>query len=321
MRGNFWPIFLILVALGAAAIWKLTPRYVERLPEGMRAELRSMVQSALGAAERSRSEIAAARERLERKDEPVVLLGGTKSREGTAMSAAPAVPAAPNPALVAAPPPSAPVVPTVKVVSLAKADWCVMKVNAPIETLAENPCGTAAGGRFFKIERRARDPRGGNLLIGNFTPSRLPNTVQVNERYVLLLSGSPDDLSTAQAHALKMYYQLRGEAMAYLDELRRTGGDSASPYVKQLKEAERIRDFRARELEQMKTLAGDQRIVEENELEKLKYKAAVIRERHEAWKRANAKLLSDPTRDAHYQNLVNEYRRYAAAMPAGLAVD
>ena len=321
MRGNFWPVFFIVVALAAAAVWKFTPQYVEKLPEGLRSQLRSAVRMATGAAEIGRGQIAAAREQIGRKDEEPVLLGGT-------IGSAEVHPAAPSSSVASALPPSgsaispAPVeVPTVKVVSVARADWCVMKRNAPIETLAEKPAGTAAGGRFFKIERRARDPRGGTLLIGNFTPSRLPTTVQVNSRYALLLSGSPDDLTTSQLHALKMYYQLRGEAMDYLDEIRRTGGDSASPFVKQLAEAERIRDFRARELKNMTTLAGDQRAVEEAELEKLKDKAAAIREKHEEWKRGHAGQISDPTRDPHYQELVGEYRRYVSAMPAGLAVD
>ena len=205
-------------------------------------------------------------------------------------------------------------------VNTSSADWCVLMRSTPIQTLDEKPLGTASGGRFFVIERRARSD-GGKVFIGNFTPKRLSQPVQIDSRHALSLSGSPDDLSTAQLHALKMYYQLRGEAIDYLDEVRRTKGDCASPIYKKLVEAERIRDFRDKELKQMSGLKGDQRAVELEELEKLKRKAADLRAQHEGWKRAHAAQIADPTRDPHYQGLVREYRRYAGDLPAGLAVE
>ena len=69
---------------------------------------------------------------------------------------------------------------------------------------------------------------------------------------------------------------------------------------------ERIRDFRAKELSQMTSLSGEQKAVELSELEKLKAKAAEIRAQHENWKRAHSAQISDPTRDPHYQELVQE---------------
>ena len=322
MGKNFWPLFVIVAALGAAAIWTLTPRYVDALPENLRAMFRSYVRQAQGLGD-IKEQIAA---QTEEKDKPVQLLGG-----GVAAVAVPNHPEKPeSPNSLAKPKPSEkPTTPAfaspadnkgVKVVNTASADWCVLMRSTPIQALDEKPLGTASGGRFFVIERRARSG-GGKVFIGNFTPKRLSQPVQIDSRHALSLSGSPDDLSTAQLHALKMYYQLRGEAIDYLEEVRRTKGDCASPIHKKLVEAERIRDFRDKELKQMSGLKGDQRAVELEELEKLKRKAADLRAQHEEWKRAHAAQIADPKRDPHYQALVREYRRYAADLPAGLAVE
>ena len=345
MGKNFWPLFIIAAALSAAAIWTQTPRYVTALPEGLRAAFRSYVRQAQGLGNLG-EQVAA---QTEEKNKPVQLLGGTTSpaietpATGTVPAAAPVtgtVPATPPPpaatpapsaSQIAAKPPAPPEAPRapfaspadnkgVKVVNTSSADWCVLMRSTPIQTLDDKPLGTASGGRFFVIERRARSD-GGKVFIGNFTPKRLSQPVQIDSRHALNLSGSPDDLSTAQLHALKMYYQLRGEAIDYLDEVRRTKGDCASPIYKKLVEAERIRDFRDKELKQMSGLKGDQRAVELEELEKLKRKAADLRAQHEGWKRAHAAQIADPTRDPHYQVLVREYRRYAGDLPAGLAVE
>ncbi len=323
MGKNFWPLFIITAALGAAAIWTQTPRYVTALPEGLRAAFRSYVRQAQGLGDLG-EQVAA---QTEEKNKPVQLLGGTTA----AATPPPAATPAPSASPIAAKPPAPPEAPRapfaspadnkgVKVVNTSSADWCVLMRSTPIQTLDEKPLGTASGGRFFVIERRARSG-GGKVFIGNFTPKRLSQPVQIDSRHALSLSGSPDDLSTAQLHALKMYYQLRGEAIDYLDEVRRTKGDCASPLYKKLVEAERIRDFRDKELKQMSGLKGDQRAVELEELEKLKRKAADLRAQHESWKRAHAAQIADPTRDPHYQVLVREYRRYAGDLPAGLAVE
>ena len=324
MGKNFWPLFVIVAALGAAAVWTQTPRYVTMLPDGMRSMFRNYVRSAQGLVDIKEQIVA----QTEDKDKPVTLLGGGTAPAATnvpAVSIVPVVTATPAPPAA----PTAPATPRfaapadikgIKVVDVASAEWCVLMRSTPIEALDEKPLGTASGGRFFVIERRARAANG-KLLIGNFTPKKLSQPVQINSRYVLCLSGSPDELTTAQRHALKMYYQLRGEALDYLDEIRRTNGDSASPFHNKLMEAERIRDFRAKELSQMSALKGDQRAVEVAELEKLKTKAADIRAQHEAWKRAHSAQIADPRQDPHYKDLVTEYRRYANSLPAGLAVD
>ena len=312
MGKSFWPIFLIVAALGAATVWTQTPRHVTRLPDGLRSSMRSWVRTARGL-----PSLATPRRP---KDEPLVLLGGTTLPPETpaAPVGAPAAVPAARPAVPAAAPV---VVKSVHPATPAQADWCVLKETTPVQSLDDKVLSNAPGGRFFLIERRARSPEGGTLLIGNFTPKKLPHTVQVNSRNVLCLSGSPDDLTTAQLHALKMYYQLRAEAVDYLAEVRKSKGDTASPLYKQLQEAERIRDFRAKELKNMKTLAGDQRAVEMEELARLEQKAKEIRELHEDWKRAHRDQVSDPTKDPHYLGLVREYRNYISAMPAGLAVD
>ena len=336
MGKNFWPLFIIVAALGAAAIWTQTPRYVTTLPEGLRAAFRSYVRQAQGLGD-IKEQVAA---QTEVKDKPVQLLGGTTAPAtdtptaagtGTSTPPPPAATPAPSVAPIAAaaqPPPETPratfASPAdnkgVKVVNTSSADWCVLMRSTPIQTLDEKPLGIASGGRFFVIERRARSGDG-KVFIGNFTPKRLSQPVQIDSRHALGLSGSPDDLSTAQLHALKMYYQLRGEAIDYLEEVRATKGDGASPLYKKLVEAERIRDFRDKELKQMSGLSGDQRAVELEELEKLKRKAADLRAQHEEWKRAHAAQIMDPTQDPHYQVLVREYRRYVSDLPAGLAVE
>ena len=339
MGKHFWPLFIIVAALGAAAVWTQTPRYVTCLPDGMRSAFRSLVRNIY--------DLPSNVKMPEKPDtsEPVLLGGGTVT-VNPAQDAAPQATAhaqepkttvkvqEPTPTVQTQEPPSpgkgkveitprfaAPAdIKGVKVVSVASAEWCVLMRSTPIEALDEKPLGTASGGRFFLIERRARATTG-KTLIGNFTPKKLSQPVQINSRYALCLSGSPDELTTAQRHALKMYYQLRGEALDHLDEIRKTKGDSASPFHRKLLEAERIRDFRAKELSQMTSLSGEQKAVELSELEKLKAKAAEIRAQHENWKRAHSAQISDPTRDPHYQELVQEYRSYAKSLPAGLAVE
>ena len=329
MGKNFWPLFIIVAALGAAAVWTQTPRHVTKLPDGLRRTFRSYVRSAQGLSDIT-EQIAA---QTDEKDKPVTLLGGGTA---SAVADAPGKPEKPEkadiqvkpdvPASPAAPVPTVPRfaapadIKGIKVVDVASAEWCVLMRSTPIEALDEKPLGNASGGRFFLIERRARAANG-KLLIGNFTPKKLSQPVQINSRYALCLSGSPDELSTAQRHALKMYYQLRGEALDYLEEIRQTNGDSASPFYHKLLEAERIRDFRAKELSQMNSLRSDQRAVEVSELEKLKTKAADIRAQHEEWKRAHSTQIADPKQDPHYKELVTEYRRYATSLPAGLAIE
>ena len=348
MGKHFWPLFIIVAAIGAAAVWTQTPRYVTCLPDGMRSAFRGLVRNVY--------DLPSNVKMPEKPDtaEPVLLGGGTvtvnpaqdSAPQATAQAQEPR-PAAqsqepkatvqiqkPAAAIQTQEPPSpgkgkvaitpqfaAPAdIKGVKVVNVASAEWCVLMRSTPIEALDEKPLGTASGGRFFIIERRAR-ATAGKTLIGNFTPKKLSQPVQINSRYALCLSGSPDELTTAQRHALKMYYQLRGEALDHLDEIRKTKGDSASPFHRKLLEAERIRDFRAKELSQMTSLSGEQKAVELSELEKLKAKAADIRTQHENWKRAHSAQIIDPTRDPHYQELVQEYRSYAKSLPAGLAVE
>ena len=334
MHKNFWPVFIIVAAVGAAAIWTQTPRFVTSLPDCARDIFRTAVRKAHTLIAESKFIPTPV------PPEPVIIGGGTTpaepekdspanvqtttSRTVVVQADAPAVPVPPSrpstpPAVSGSLAPSD--IKGVKVVNTSSAEWCVLTRSTPIESLDEKPLGTASGGRFFVIERRAR-AADGKLLIGNFTPKKLSQPVQINSRYApLCLSGSPDELTTAQLHALKMYYQLRGEALDYLEEVRKTKGDSASPFYRKLAEAERIRDFRAKELAGMNTLSGDQKAVELAELEKLKDKAAEIRSQHEDWKRAHSAQISDPARDPHYQELVGEYRRYAASLPDGLAVE
>ncbi len=339
MGRNFWPLFTIVAALGAAAVWTQTPRYVTMLPDGLRRAFRAYVRQAqgLGTTLREKGSFPKQVDEVDPVSDGTVASTPPPAPQQTppptpqppgAASVPKIQPAATRPAETARTP-AAPAAHRfaspadakgVHPVNVPSADWCVLMRNTPISALDEKPLGNAPGGRFFLIERRARTVNGqGTTLIGNFTPKRLSQPVQINSLNVLCLSGSPDDLTTAQLHALKMYYQLRGEALEYLDEVRRTKGDSASPFYRKLAEAERIRDFRAKELAQMKTLRGDQRAVEMEELEKLKRKAADIRAQHEGWKRANSAQISDPTRDPHYQELVREYRRYAGGLPPGLA--
>ena len=73
MGKNFWPLFVIAAALGAAAIWTQTPRYVTALPEGLRAAFRSYVRQAQGLGDLGEQITA----QTEEKDKPVQLLGGT----------------------------------------------------------------------------------------------------------------------------------------------------------------------------------------------------------------------------------------------------
>ena len=157
MRKNFWPLFVIVAALGSAAIWTQTPRYVTMMPDGMRREFRSYERSAQGLGD-IKAQIAA---QTEDKDKPVTLLGGGTAPAATnvpdvsivpVVSTAPAASAAPATPRFAAPAD----IKGIKVVDVASAEWCVLMRSTPIEALDEKPLGNASGGRFFLIERRAR---------------------------------------------------------------------------------------------------------------------------------------------------------------------
>ena len=317
MGRSFWPILLIVAALGAATIWTKTPLVVGKLPDGLRGTMRHYVRTAMGLPQLAEQAIKG---REETPDLPLLGGGTLPGEAGRQPEALPPAAAAAVPAPLPATRPGAEH-PSVRPTSVAAADWCVLTCTTPVETLDDKPLASISGGRFFLIERRARTPKGGTTLIGNFTPKRLSQTVQLNSRFVLCLSGSPDDLTTAQLHAFRMYYQLRSEALDYLEELRKSAGDVASPVYKRLQEAERIYEFRKKELAGMSTLAGDQRAVEREELDKLELKAESLRAEHDAWKRAHKAEVSDPTRDPHYRELVGEYRRYAAQLPAGCALE
>ena len=195
------------------------------------------------------------------------------------------------------------------------AKWCVLAHVTPVDGLDGKRIGSVAGGRFFLIESRKKADDG-LMLVGNFTPKKLPNTVQVAAKDVICLTGSPDDLSEKQKDGLRMYYQLSGEAETLKTQLV-VKESQKNPYA--VEAAEALSKLRAKEAEARRQADdADSNRNATYDIAPLAEKVRSLNKRAKEWKEAHASEISDPEKDPAYLKIIKQRKQYAEAIP-GLA--
>ena len=194
------------------------------------------------------------------------------------------------------------------------ATWCVLSHVTPVESLDGKVIGNVAGGRFFLIERREK-ANGTLMLVGNFTPKKLPQTVRVSAKDVICFTQSPDDLSENQKNSLRMYYQLNGEAETLKSQLL-VKESKKNPFA--VEAAKALSELRAKEATASNANDADSNRNATYDIAPLAEKVRTLNKKAKEWKEANASKLSDPEKDPAYLKIIKERNKYGEAIP-GLA--
>lgn len=194
------------------------------------------------------------------------------------------------------------------------ATWGVLSHVTPVESLDGKVIGNVAGGRFFLIERREKVDRT-LMLIGNFTPKKLPQTVRVAAKDVICFTQSPDDLSENQKNSLRNYYQLNGEAETLKSQLL-VKESKKNPFA--VEAAKALSELRAKEAAASNANDADSNRNATYDIAPLAEKVRSLNKKAKEWKEANASKLSDPEKDPAYLKIIKERNKYGEAIP-GLA--
>ena len=191
------------------------------------------------------------------------------------------------------------------------ATWCVLSHVTPVEGLDGKVIGNVAGGRLFLIERREKVDRT-LMLVGNFTPKKLPQTVRVAAKDVICFTGSPDDLSEGQKSNLRMYYQINGEAETLKSQLQ-VKESKKNPYA--VEAAKALSELRAKEAAANNANDADSNRNATYDIAPLAEKVRSLNKKAKEWKEAHASELSDPEKDPAYLKIIKERDKYGEAIP------
>lgn len=194
------------------------------------------------------------------------------------------------------------------------ATWCVLSHLTPVEGIDGKVIGNVAGGRFFLIERREKVDKT-LMLVGNFTPKKLPQTVRVAANDVICFTGSPDDLSKNQRSNLRMYYQINGEAENLKSQLQ-VKESKKNPYA--VEAAKALSKLREKEAAASNANDADSNRNATYDIAPLAEKVRTLSKKAKEWKEAHASELSNPEKDPAYLKIIEERNKYGEAIP-GLA--
>ena len=228
MSKTHWLIFVSLTALSSGLVWHFAPTLGAKLPPAARARICDTVANVQKRFGIVREGFA---EHLGKATPKTVK--AAESEEIADVEAPTAVPVQTSPTVTQALPNATPNpasalrekspydkgIVRIGPSASSGATWGVLSRVAPIEDLGGKTIGNVAGGRFFLIERREK-AGGALMLIGNFTPKKLQQTVRVAAKDVICFTRSLDDLSDNQKSCLRKYYQLNGEAEALKSRLQ-----------------------------------------------------------------------------------------------------
>ncbi|MGN0852045.1 MAG: hypothetical protein ACI4Q3_01565 [Kiritimatiellia bacterium] len=190
--------------------------------------------------------------------------------------------------------------------------WCVLKQVTPIESLEGKDLGTVKGGRFFVIERRYASDHGVMMLVGNFTPRKLPQPVQIAASQVVGYTGDPEKLSEEESNALRDYFELNGAAEERKAKLQ-ADASKRSPYFKPAADALAALRARVRQIED-RTKASDANRKATYELSQLKMKVQELNRKHKEWKERHAAEFPKPESDSVYRDIRARMRDHAKAI-------
>lgn len=324
MGKNFWPVWIIVMAVLLAATWKFAPTIGEKIPQDSRDTIVKLVAKCMGRKlpEASTAATPAVPAAQPRQNGVKPLGKATESAvKPLAPAAQPTAPVAKAPvkrqAAAPAPRPAEEdELPSLKGIMQEdpnNAKWGVLNQATTVEGLDGEEKGVVAGGRIFLIESREQQKKT-LWLIGNFSPTPMDEKVRVPATSLYCFSGNPADLSENQRKCLRMYYQLRGEAMECKNKVLRENA-AKSPFGRQAAAAKQAFDQKARAVEASSN-GDDPRA--KNELSQLREKYTTLLEKHRQWKQANASQLKDPDKDPAYQKKLQEARAFAGPI-AGMA--
>ena len=320
MGKNFWPIYIIVAAVLLAATWQFSPMVGEKLPPSARESIRGLVRTCLGHDTAASS--AAAVPAAPAAERPNAIRPLAPAAQPAAQKPVAAQPAAARPAATVVPKPAAvsaaeedelPSLKGVMQADAATATWGVLNQVTTVEGLDGEEKGSVAGGRIFLIDSRESTKKG-MWLIGNFSPTPMPEPVRVPAMNLYCFTGKPESLSQNQRNCLRMYYQLRGEALVRKNEVLRQNA-ARSPYGKDAAAAQKAFAAKAKQVEESST--GDNPAAK-NELSQLREKYTALLEKHRAWKKQHEAELPDPDKDPAYLEKLQKARAYATPI-AGMA--
>lgn len=328
MGKNFWPIYIIVAAVSLAATWKFAPVIGEKIPSANRETIRTVVAKCLGRSTSTEGTSGAATPTAS------TASAGAPATAVKPLNAAPTarpakktattVPPTARPVAQRAPQPAPQVqeedeLPSLKGIMQADpqtATWGVLNQVTTVMGLDGESKGSVAGGRIFIIQSRDQKEKG-LWLVGNFSPTPMPEPVCVPAVNLYCFSGDVNALSQHQRDCLRKYYELRGEAMTIKAKLLRENA-LRSPYGRQAAAAMRAFKEKAAAVERLQNADGDANRKATYELNQLKVKMQELTQKHKDWKKAHAAELPDPEKNPAYRAKLDEARAYSAPI-AGLA--
>ena len=305
MGKYFWPLFIAVVALSCAAVWRFVPDVRERVC--------SVVDSAAAFLGRDKRDPPGEAALVPLQDPDAVVAScdppGEAARQAPDADAQKRVP----PVRRVLDPNRPPAERGVRPVDPIHAAWGVLTGITPVEKLDGSPIGNVPGGRFFKIEKTISTPSG-LMVVGTFIPNKTQRTVRIPVEKISSFSGVPGFLSTNQQVCLRKYYELTGEAEALKAKLMREAA-KGSPYLQDAANA--LRELRAKEkaVEKMRSADVDTLRKTTYEISQLRVKVQELNKKHKEWKAEHAAELSDLEKDPAYLEIIGRRRRYAEAIP------
>jgi len=342
MSKTHWLIFVSLAVLSSGLVWHYAPTLGTKLPPAVRERICDIVadvQDRVGIVREGFAEHlgnAAPKPAKAVEDEDVAdvaVSNVVQAQMQPAVTQNQAVAVARKTATAARPAPDVPPAPTVQTEKPQKekspydkgivrigpsassgATWGVLSHTAPVENLDGKVIGNVAGGRFFLIEGREKAGRT-LMLVGNFTPKKLPQTVRVSAKDVICFTQSPDDLSENQKNSLRNYYQLNGEAETLKSQLL-VKESKKNPYA--VKAAKALSELRAREAAASNANDAESTRNATYDIAPLAEKVRSLNKKAKEWKEAHASEISDPEKDPAYLKIIKERNKYGEAIP-GLA--
>ncbi len=339
MGKYFWPVFISVAALSSGLTWHFGPMLGKKLPPSVRTRICNAVADLQNRVAIVKSDITGQKEEPASKNlqdngadksanmrAPVA-----KAVKSTAAKATVPVHSARNSTALQqhavtavqnahdahdAPAEELKYETVVARVEPAGAKWGVLSKVTQIKGLDGKKIGNVAGGRFFLIERFEMHS-GDLMLIGNFTPKKLNQSVQVSAKDVICFTGMPDDLSEKQKSSLRMYYQLNGEADTLKQQLL-VREAKKNPYTVKTAAALEKLNAKTAAVRNISKDDADANRKATYEIAQLRNAVAELNQKAKKWKADHASSFSNPERAPAYLKILKERDKYAKDIP-GLA--
>ncbi|MBO7165890.1 MAG: hypothetical protein J6V88_00010 [Kiritimatiellae bacterium] len=302
-----WPIFIVVASVSVALTWKLSPLFLDILPESTLNAAAKLVSYVTGQ-EYIEKEVPA-------QEDEVIVKTVTITNSPSLKKSVAAKKKTPSSKTAVKQGEEAFSYPDelgIRRVGSNKAQWGVTRMVSEIERIDGKAYGNVKGGRIFIPENRIKDGKT-TYLIGNFFPKKLETKVRVNTEFLICFSGDPKDLSEKQRLDLRNYYELAGEAEARKIELLKKAA-SKSPYIEEAVAS--LKKLRNAEQKISKmTLSEDDKRKATYKLSQLRTKVQELNEKHKQWKKENEDKLAKYEEDPEYIRLKENQQKYTDSIP------